>query len=460
MASIYQRGDKLWARLKESGKWVSRPTPFAVGQEREAKRYAKKAQETIDARTASGAAPVLTVRQFATTWLAKRTNVTASDDSARIANHVAPRIGSMPIADVKPKHIDDVIMALRDEGKLAPRTIRSISGLMHTMFKRALKEELIVTNPVQMERGILPKKVDKDPTWRHEAIYTRTEAERLLSDPRILLDRRVLYALKFLAGGLRHSEAARLTWAQYDADAKPLGRIALGKTKSGVPREVPVHPTLAKVLAAWKLSGWNAVYGRTPTAEDFIVPTRNMNTDNPRGTARDATEAQRQLLADLELLGLRTKAGVSRKRRGHDLRRTFITLARTDGAIDGLLRWITHGPSSDMMDVYSSPPWEALCTEVAKLKISLLDGALMPLATELATAAGTTTKRWRKVATPTGRDAIGRLLHSDRAVSDAVATPSPRPCEQLARNLAPDRGGPWPMGWGWNWHPRLGELLF
>ena len=48
------------------------------------------------------------------------------------------------------------------------------------MFKRAVKEELIVANPVQMERGTLPKKVDKDPTWRSEAIFTREEAERTL----------------------------------------------------------------------------------------------------------------------------------------------------------------------------------------------------------------------------------------------------------------------------------------
>jgi integrase len=206
----------------------------------------------------------------------------------------------------------------------------------------------------------LPKKVDKNPTWRSEAIYTRDEAEQLISDPRILADRRVLYALKFLAGGLRHGEAARLTWRNYAPEAKPLGRIALGKTKSGVPREVPVHPTLAKILAQWKLSGWSTTYGRRPTADDVIVPTRNMTEANPLGTARDATEAQRQLIADLDLLGLRTKAGKRQHRRGHDLRRMFITLARTDGAIDGLLRWVTHGPSSDMIDVHTTPPWSAL----------------------------------------------------------------------------------------------------
>ncbi len=61
------------------------------------------------------------------------------------------------------------------------------------------------------------------------------------------------------------------------------------------------------------------------------------------------------------------------------MRRTFITLARTDGAIDSLLRWITHGPTSDMLDVYSSPPWSALCAEAAKLKIELREGTLVPM---------------------------------------------------------------------------------
>jgi hypothetical protein len=60
-----------------------------------------------------------------------------------------------------------------------------------------------------------------------------------------------------------------MTWSQYDADAKPLGAINLGHTKSGVPRQVPVHPVLAKLLAAWKLAGWAATYGRSPRTNDL-----------------------------------------------------------------------------------------------------------------------------------------------------------------------------------------------
>ena len=337
----------------------------------------------------------------------------------------------MQLDAVKPRHVRDLILELRAEGKLAPRTIRQVSGLLHTMFKSAAIEEVIDANPVIFERGTLPKKADKDPTWRHRAIYSRDEVEQLISDERLLPDRRMLYALKSLAA-LRHGEAAGLTWGQYDATAEPLGAIHLGLTKSGVPRTVPVHPTLAKLLERWKLSGWNAIYGRRPSADDFIVPTRNMSDENPAGTARGANESQRQLVADLELLGLRTKAGVKMNRRGHDMRRTFITLARTDGAIDGLLRWVTHGPTSDMIDVYTSPPWPALCAEIGKLKVALREGALLPIANSGASRwikpatsivrapngprrLGTRAKRPQVaavaaffLATPTGRHAIGR----------------------------------------------------
>lgn len=145
-------------------------------------------------------------------------------------------------------------------------------------------------------------------------------------------------------------------------------------------------------------------FDHLPTAEDFIVPTCNMSDENPRGTARDANESQRQLVAELELLKLRTRAGKRMNRRGHDMRRTFITLARTDGAIDGLLRWVTHGPTSDMIDVYSSPPWSALCAEVSKLNISVREGTLLPMA-------NTDASRWLK---PTAEVPKDRALGEHR----------------------------------------------
>jgi hypothetical protein len=121
--------------------------------------------------------------------------------------------------------------------------------------------------------------------------------------------------------------------------------LNLGKTKTQVPRRVPVHPTLARVLAEWKLAGWERTYGRIPTPDDLIAPTRNM-------TERTAQETPKQLHEDLDTLGLR-------RRRGHDRRRTFITLAQVGGARRDLFETVTHGPHGDIVSICTTSPWPA-----------------------------------------------------------------------------------------------------
>src|SRR5207248_729060 len=51
--------------------------------------------------------------------------------------------------------------------------------------------------------------------------------------------------------------------------------------------------------------------------------------------------------------------------------RTFISIARADGAVADTLHFATHGPDGDIMDEYTTLPWPALCAEVAKFRISL-----------------------------------------------------------------------------------------
>ena len=130
-----------------------------------------------------------------------------------------------------------------------------------------------------------------------------------------------------------------------------------------------------------------------PTPDDYVTPTRNM-------TERTAQETPKQLHEDLDLLGLR-------RRRGHDLRRTFITLAQVDGARRDLLETVTHGPRGDIVSIYTTFPWPALCEEVAKLKIGLREGVLLDgefgeFATEFATVQRRARNRWQKVVTPSG----------------------------------------------------------
>ena len=206
-------------------------------------------------------------------------------------------------------------------------------------------------------------------------MFTREEVERLISDERISKERRVLYALLFLTG-MRIGEVAALRWRTHDNSLSPLGRLLVAtsfnrkrKTEKSVktdrPRDVPVHPTLAKVLAAWKLAGWQKLMGQAPTADDLLICA-------PDGDHLKDNLVYDTFQRDLKLLGLRP-------RRVHDARRTFISLALADGARKDVLRWITHGPEGDIVSLYTTLPWDALCSEVAKLRIELRAGRLLEL---------------------------------------------------------------------------------
>ncbi len=77
---------------------------------------------------------------------------------------------------------------------------------------------------------------------------------------------------------------------------------------------------------------------------------------------RDKNYARKRLVRDLVKLELR-------HRRAHDLRRTGISLARSDGADKETLRWGTHAPPATVMDLYTTLEWQAVCREVGKLNI-------------------------------------------------------------------------------------------
>lgn len=346
----------------------------------------------------------MTVTRYAEQWSAERMArgiVVAEADLARLRKYVLPAIGAMPLTAVRPKHARDIVRQLRAAGELAPRTIVGIFRTLRTMFESAVVDELIEANLIKAKPGDLPKQRDQDPTWRSQATFTVSEVERLISDPAIPVERRVQYALKAIAG-LRHGEVAALRWRELDYTAEPLARIhvvraynsatgQLKATKTEDGRAVPMHPTLAKIIATWRLSHWSRLYGRQPTADDLVVPTRNL-------TPSDASDAVHAFKADLDALGLRVEAGERRDRGGHDLRGWYKTRCIEDGADSLIIRRTTHAPPRDVNAGYERFTWATICREVSKLRVSILDGEVLPLATTELKAA----KRWRKVVTPMG----------------------------------------------------------
>ena len=117
-----------------------------------------------------------------------------------------------------------------------------------------------------------------------------------------------------------------------------------------------LHLELEKVLWCWQGEGFEAVYGRPPGPDDFIVPDpRNM-------AARTQSQATKAHKRDAELIGVPNKGS-------HALRRFLISAARSSGARSDVLEQITHNARGAIIDVYTSWEWPALCEAVSCLKV-------------------------------------------------------------------------------------------
>lgn len=378
---LYRRADSaawwMWYRREAGGP----RTAASTGETDEVKAQAvlERVLAMLEVQEETGDAGPVTVGSYGRRWLKARHAagiISARDDESRFGRWVEPSaLAQRAIAEVRVRDVRAFMQHLqtqkgRDGERLAPRTVQHVYGLLRVLFNDAKAEELILANPcaLSVRRKELPAKRDADPRWRAGAVFSHQEVELLLTADAISEDRRVLYALLALTG-MRFGELADRTWADFDPSARPLGRLTVAtsfsirtreskETKTGLHRLVPVHPTLARTLAWWRSLGWSRMLGRTPREDDVLIP-------STVGVKRSVSYALKQFKEDLAALGLR-------ERRIHDLRRTFISLALADGADGQLLRWVTHDPPRDQFSQYVSPPWPALCREVAKLRIPAL----------------------------------------------------------------------------------------
>ena len=77
---------------------------------------------------------------------------------------------------------------------------------------------------------------------------------------------------------------------------------------------------------------------------------------------RPYTSVRMAWLDDLQRLGMR-------RRRQHDMRRTFTSLARAAGARADVIDAVTHDRRGSIVDVYTTWPWETLCEAVSALRL-------------------------------------------------------------------------------------------
>lgn len=199
--------------------------------------------------------------------------------------------------------------------------------------------------------------------WRSGAVFEREEVIHILTTPEIPVDRRVFYAVAALSG-MRLGEIAGLRWRHLRAK-DPLDRLMVahsydGPTKTDIAREVPVHPMFQRVLKHWRHVVYEASIGSTPGVDDRVLP-RPLSATR-LGAGRTKNSVGKAFARDLARLDLR-------HRRFHDFPRTFISLARQDGARRDHLERVTHTPCGRAaIDLYTSVPWVSKCEAVANLR--------------------------------------------------------------------------------------------
>ena len=325
---------------------------------------------------------IRTVAQYGEQWLVKRAAEgvrTAAREAQMFRDFIAPHIGGTHIAELRPREVAAWVRTLRTVsrsrggGTLSPKSIRNAHGVLSAMLERARFDDLIVTNPARgLPAGVLPDNA----RVRNVAAWTRDEVERLISDERIPEDRRVLYAVAAFTGA-RLGEVCGLRWRDID-DARPLRRWMLrtqwdGRPlKTSKPRDVPIHAELWRILAAWRLVGWARWVGRVPRPDDLVVAREDGSGH------RDNSAGSQSLRRHARAIGLETQ-GAAGSRDAHSFRRSFVTLARTDGAPAELVERITHNAKGATIDGYSYYGWDALCDAVSKLRLARHEGRVVEL---------------------------------------------------------------------------------
>jgi integrase len=352
-------------RQKKTVKEVTHVPRDAPGGKEEAEKFLRLCVEEFS--------QTITVGSWAREWLKTREqNGDFRNTVSRLRDHVLPVIGKLAIDEVTPKEVNMIVQALRTSKKAAG-TVRNVYSNLSAMFRDAIIEGHLEArdNPCVLGSVQLGPIEDSKSGWRAGAVMSRLELRMLITDTRIPIDRRVQYGLLGLAA-LRDGEMVALQWGDI-RPAKPLNLILVRRshesqrTKTVRERSMPVHPTLQLLLEEWA-KRWPVEFGKPITDDALVMPTIFTAHKGPRlppGVMRTNGYVYHRWLRDLKCFGLR-------HRRVHDLRRTFISLARSDGAIEAILKWGTHSPPRTVMSMYTSIEWTALCGEVAKLNMTLL----------------------------------------------------------------------------------------
>lgn len=208
MAGIQRKGGRYYAIFKDAaGKKVVRAVKGRTLTE--ARKNARDLEERAwRTRNNLGTEPTLeTLAEVAPRFLkASRHQSSFNSLESRWRLHIVPALGALPVGQIRPTHIDELLATKLDEG-YGQQTRRHLRMTLSAFFKWAVKDGLVERNPVrEVEAIAVPDAEPKALTWSQlEALRDAVELPWLKD---------LIWVAAHLA--LRYCELRRMKWTHVD----------------------------------------------------------------------------------------------------------------------------------------------------------------------------------------------------------------------------------------------------
>ncbi len=278
----------------------------------------------------------MTFRQLASKWTSGElardypdhvpNKKSASDDAGRLAKHVFPFVGDVPLETFTLEHAERVMAGIDSGASRATR--RHIAQLVNRVLGLAVfPARLLKHSP--LPRGWVPSAKSK----KAKSYLYPNEDALLLGCEAIALRFRVFYAWQ-AREGTRAGEALALQRRDIDLD---LGQARLDENKTDDPRTWALGADVVEALRAYfELRG-------DMEPDDPVFPLNAVHAGRFREHLTVAGVTRSQLFE---------RSPTRRRIRIHDLRGTFVTLALANGKTETWVADRTGHKSSQMINEY------------------------------------------------------------------------------------------------------------
>jgi integrase len=335
--AVFQRKDGLWVGEIDLG--------IIDGKRRRKTVYGKTKKEATEklrqlaADHAQGKnilAEKQTLKQFLMFWLdeiaSKNVRVSTLHRYRQLITlHIIPALGHLPLDQVQPGQVQNMINTLPEKG-LSAQTIHHVRAVLRTALNTALKFGYVTRNAAAL--------VDSPRIEKQETLFLTPEQARLFLNTVKGHRLEHLYRLA-LSLALRRGELLALRWSDIDLEHHTL-KIRTSKTAAGA-RTLSLTPSLVKALHEhWSVQQQERLVQGVEWKEHGLV------FPSEKGTPMAPRNLHRHFKSVLK------RAGLPSALRFHDLRHSCASFLVAEGEHPRVVMHILrHTNISTSMNIYA-----------------------------------------------------------------------------------------------------------